>query len=392
VRFSYLVHLPFTGRPSFGQQKTIMLRAMSKFVRFSGLAGAALAFAVLAAACSSSSSSSSSSTSGSTAPPTSAAPKVSGTLNGSGSTFQAAYDQQAIQDFQSANSGATVNYQGKGSGGGQTDLQNQVVDFAGSDVTVAAADLPKYKGGSILYFPTIAGPITVSFNLSGVTTLQLSASTIAKIFSRSVKTWNDPAIAADNSGVSLPSTAITVVHRSDASGTTANFTSYLKVAGGTDWTLGSGKTVQWASDTQAGSGNAGVAQAIKGKDGAIGYVDYSDAKAGGLVWAKIKNAAGTYVDATLAGAAAAVGSATVAADLTYNPINASGADAYPITSPTYIITYAKYADANKVALLKGFLSFILGTQGQADANKTNFSPLPQSLDQQALAQVDKIST
>ena len=364
---------------------------MVRHARVLRLAAPICLVGIVGAACSSSSkSSSSSSSSSSTGPATTAAPSVTGTLKGSGSTFQLAYDQQAISDFQKANSGATVNYQGKGSGGGQTDLQNQVVDFAGSDVAAPAADLPKYKGGSLLYFPTVAGPITVSYNLSGVTSLQLSGATIAKIFARTIKTWSDPAIAADNPGAKLPSSAITVVHRSDASGTTANFTAYLKVADPTDWTLGAGKTVSWASDTLAGNGNAGVAQAIKGKDGAIGYVDYSDAKAAALVWAKVKNAAGSFVDATLAGASAAVAAATVNADLTYNPINAAGADVYPITSPTYIITYAKYTDAGKVALLKGFLKFVLGSEGQADAQTTDFAALPPSMDQKALAQVDTI--
>jgi phosphate transport system substrate-binding protein len=363
---------------------------MMRLARLARLAALITLAGITAAACSSSKSSSSSSSSAA-APTTTAGPAVTGTLNGSGSTFQLAYDQQVIADFTGANPGTTINYQSKGSGGGQTDLQKQVVDFAGSDVAAAAADLSKYQGGSLLYFPIVSGPITVSYKLSSVSTLQLSGPTVAKIFSRAVKTWNDASIKADNPGVTLPSTPITVVHRSDSSGTTGNFTAYLKAAGGAAWTLGAGKTVQWSADTQAGNGNAGVAQAIKSKDGAIGYVDYSDAKAGGLVWAKIKNAAGTYVDATLDGASAAAASATPNADLTYNPINGSGADVYPITSPTYIITYAKYSDANKVALLKAFLTFMLGTQGQADAKKTDFAALPQSLDQAALAQVDKIT-
>jgi len=369
-----------------------MFRTMSPSRRFVRFGAAALVAATVTAACSSSSSKSSSSSSGATggSTTTTAAP-VSGTLNGSGSTFQQAYDQQVISDFTSANPGATINYQGKGSGGGQTDLANQVSDFAGSDVAETAAQLPANKGGQILYFPIIAGPITVSFNLSGTTTLNLSAATIAKIFSLSVKTWDAPEIAQDNPGVKLPSTPITVVHRSDASGTTANFTAYLKAADPTDWTLGSGKTVQWSTGTQAGNGNAGVAQVIKGKDGAIGYVDYSDAKAAGLHWAKVKNQSGAFVDATLDGASKAVAAATVNADLTYNPINTSGADAYPITSPTYIITYAKYTDANKVALLKAFLSFILGSKGQADATAADFAPLSQDLDQKAVAQISQIT-
>jgi ABC-type phosphate transport system substrate-binding protein len=171
----------------------------------------------------------------------------SATLNGSGSTFQKPFDQAVIEAFQKANSGITVNYAGGGSGKGKTDLQTKTVDFAGTDSTVKPEDLSKYQGGAILYFPTVAGPITVSFNVSGVDSLKLSPSTLAKIFEGQITSWNDPAIAADNSGVTLPDTAITVVHRADASGTTNNFTKYLTAAAGSDWTLGSGDSVNWPS-------------------------------------------------------------------------------------------------------------------------------------------------
>ena len=353
------------------------------------LAIPAVIVATVAAACGSSSKSPTATTGAGAS--TTAAANVSGTLNGSGSTFQAAYNQVAIQNFQQKNSGATINYQGKGSGAGQTDLANQVVQFAGSDVPVPAASLSSFKGGSILYFPTVLGPITVSYNLSGVKTLKLSAPTIAKIFSLKITNWNDPAIASDgNSG--LPNTPITVVHRSDSSGTTANFTAFLVKADATDWTLGTGKTINWAGNTVAGNGNSGVASAIKGKSGAIGYVDYSDAKAAGLVWAQVKNEAGNYVDATLAGASAAAASATVNANLTYDPIWASGSDAYPITSPTYIITYTKYSSAGTVALLQAFLNYILSSDGQKLAGTVDFSALPSSLDQKAAAQVSQIAT
>jgi len=353
------------------------------------LAIPAVIVATVAAACGSSSKSPTATTGAGAS--TTAAANVSGTLNGSGSTFQAAYNQVAIQNFQQKNSGATINYQGKGSGAGQTDLANQVVQFAGSDVPVPAASLSSFKGGSILYFPTVLGPITVSYNLSGVKTLKLSPPTIAKIFSLKITNWNDPAIASDgNSG--LPNMPITVVHRSDSSGTTANFTSFLVKADATDWTLGTGKTINWAGNTVAGNGNTGVATAIKGKSGAIGYVDYSDAKAAGLVWAQVKNEAGNYVDATLAGASAAAASATVNANLTYDPIWASGSDAYPITSPTYIITYTKYSSAGTVALLQAFLNYILSSDGQKLAGTVDFSALPSSLDQKAAAQVSQIAT
>ena len=169
------------------------------------------------------------------------------TLNGSGSSFQDAFNQKAKSEYAKKASGVTVNYTKSGSGAGKTDLQNQVVQFAGTDSTIKDEDKPKFKGGEVLYFPTVAAPITVSFNVAGVDKLSLSPDTLAAIFQGDIKAWNDAKIAADNSGVILPSTAIAVVHRSDASGTTSNFTKYLVAAGGSDWTLGSGDTVNWPS-------------------------------------------------------------------------------------------------------------------------------------------------
>ena len=158
--------------------------------------------------------------------------------------------------------GITVNYDPTGSGKGKTDLQTKTVDFAGTDSLPKPDELASYQGGTVLYFPTVAAPITVSYNLSGVDKLQLSADTIAKIFQRQITKWDDGAIAADNPGVTLPSTNITVVHRSDSSGTTTNFTKFLTDVDSTDWTLGSGDTVNWPSNTQGGEKNAGVAQIV----------------------------------------------------------------------------------------------------------------------------------
>jgi phosphate transport system substrate-binding protein len=314
---------------------------------------------------------------------------VSATLNGSGSTFQQAFDQEAIAGFQETFKDVEINYAGGGSGKGKQDLADQLVDFAGSDSLIADADKPKYKGGDFLYFPTVAGPITVSYNLDGVDTLKLSGPTLAKIFSATITKWDDPAIAAENSGAKLPSKDITVVHRADGSGTTQNFTSFLQKSAGADWTLGSGSTVQWPANTQAGNGNAGVAQAIDGTDGAIGYVDYSDAKAAGLSFAEIKNADGQYVKATLEGASAALDGATLNANLTYDPIFAKGATTYPITSPTYIIVYAKQSDKNKGTAVLGFLQYVL-TDGQDLAEGVDYAKLPDSMRTQALAQLSKI--
>jgi phosphate transport system substrate-binding protein len=334
------------------------------------------ASALLLAACGSSSKSSSGSSSGNT------------TLNGSGSTFQQTFDQTVIQAFQDANPGIKVNYAGGGSGKGKTDLQTKTVDFAGTDSLVKDTDLPKYQGGTILYFPTVAAPITVSYNLSGVDALKLSAPTLAQIFSGKITKWNDAAIAADgNSG--LPDTNIVIVHRAEASGTTSNFTKYLDAAAKSDWTLGSGDTVEWPSSSQAGQGNSGVAQTISSTDGAIGYVDFSDALAAKLKFASIKNSSGVFMAPTLAGASAAVAASTIEPNLTYNPLNQPGADVYPITSPTWIIIYEKQTNATTGNALKSFLSFTLN-QGQALAAGVNYAKLPTSLQQKAIAQLSKI--
>ena len=180
------------------------------------------------------------------------------TLNGSGSTLQLAYDQVVIGDFRKLQKAVTINYGGGGSGKGRQDFIDQVVDWAGTDAPFPAADATKPKGGAYLYFPTVADPITVSYNLSGVSNLQLSAETIAGIFSRTITKWDDAKIAADNPGVKLPSTAITVARRADSSGTTQNFATFLTKAAPAVWTLGSGSTVNWPSDTQGATGNTGV--------------------------------------------------------------------------------------------------------------------------------------
>jgi phosphate transport system substrate-binding protein len=311
------------------------------------------------------------------------------TLNGSGSTFQQTFDQTAIAAFQDANKGITINYAGGGSGKGKTDLQSKTVDFAGTDSLVKDADVAKYQGGKFLYFPIAAAPITVSFHVSGVDSLQLSGETLAKIFSGAVKKWNDTAIENDNGNATLPSTDIVIVHRAEASGTTSNFTKYLADAGGSSWTLGSGDTVEWPSSSQAGQGNAGVAQAISTTDGAIGYVDFSDATQAKLKFASIENKAGKFLAPTLAGASAAVASSTVKDDLTYSPLNQPGADAYPITSPTWILVYATQTDHAKGTALKSFLTFVLN-DGQGLAESVNYAKLPTTLQQKAIAQLASI--
>jgi phosphate transport system substrate-binding protein len=234
----------------------------------------------------------------------------------------------------------------------------------------------------------------VSYNVDGVDKLNLSADTIAKIFSRQIKTWDDAAIVAENPDAKAKLTGpITVVHRSDSSGTTQNFTIFLDKAAGANatkvWTLKSGSTVEWPSDTQAGNGNGGVAQIVHDTKGAIGYVDYSDAKAAGLKFANVKNKAGTYLAPTLDGASAAAAGATINADLSYDPLWADGATAYPIAAPTWILVYANQTDKVKGQTTKEFLRYIL-TDGQKTANAIDYAPLPKALADKAIAQLDQI--
>lgn len=349
-----------------------------------------LTFGLVAAACGSSSSSTGTKgTDGTTSPTTAATPKLAAaTLNGSGSTFQQAFDETLIQEFKAQQPAVTITYSGGGSGTGQTDLQGNLKQWIGTDSLVKPEDVAKYKG-PFLYFPTVAAPITLSYNLNGVSSLKLSADTIAKIFQGQVKTWDDAAIKAENPSAKLPSTAITVAHRAEPSGTTANFTKYLVAAAGPAWTLGTDKTVAWPTGQQAGTANSGVAQIVKATDGAIGYVDYSDAKASGLVFASIKNAGGKYVAPSLESTTAALAGATVAADLTYNPLNAAGAASYPITSPTFVMVYQAQPDPAVKAALKAFLTFMLG-DGQQLAKDVDFAGLPDSILAKAKAQIAKI--
>ena len=317
------------------------------------------------------------------------AEQITATLAGSGSTFQKSYDEAVIEAFKKQQANITISYGAGGSGKGKTDLAAGVDQWAGTDSLVKPEDMPKYANG-LLYFPIVAAPITVSYNVSGVSKLVLDGPTVAKIFQEQIKTWNDPAIKALNPGASLPSTKITPVHRSDASGTTSNFTKWLTAAAPGVFTLTAGDTSNWPADEVAGNGNTGVATAVKQTAGAIGYVDYSDAKASGLVYASIKNKAGKAVDPTLEGTSAALEKTSLNPDLTYNPLNADGDAAYPIATPTWIITQAKYTDANVVKALKAFLTFIY-SDGQTLAKDVDFANLSTSYLPQTKAQIDKIT-
>jgi phosphate transport system substrate-binding protein len=352
------------------------------------LTSSLLLVALLAACVGGDDSSSSGGTQASTVT-TEARTRLAGTLNASGATFPQAFYEEVIAGYKEVEPDVTINYGGGGSGKGRQELQDMVVDFAGSDGLVKPEDVAKFKGGEFLYVPTIAAPITVSYNLPDVDGLKLDAPTTAKIFQREIKQWDDAAVKALNPGVKLPSTAITVVHRSDGSGTTENFTKYLSTAAPGVWKLASGSTVEWPADTQGGNGNTGVAQAVKGAAGAIGYVDLSDARASQLQLAQLKNKAGKFVKPDVDAATAALEGVSPNADLSYNPLDAAGDQAYPITAPTWILVYKNQTDRAKADTIKSFLTYLLN-DGQDLAADIDYSPLPESLRDKALAQLDNI--
>jgi phosphate transport system substrate-binding protein len=339
-----------------------------------------VAVALVLAACSSSSTTGGSSGS-----------SLSGTLNGSGSTFQLTYQEAAISAFKSVQSGMTVNYGGGGSGKGRSDLASGVVNFAGSDSPIPSAEMSSFKGKTVLYFPVVIGPITISYNLPGVTGLKLDAPVIADIFQAKITKWNDPAITALNPGLKLPSTAITIARRSDSSGTTENFSEFLVKAAPSVWKLGSSSTIAWPSASRGGIGNGGVASIIKSTAGAVGYVDYADAKASGLVFASIKNSAGNYIAPSTQAATTAADNVTAAPNLTFSCIWAPGSGSYPITYQSWDLVYEKQSSTNDTKMLKAWIGYLVG-DGQKLLPSLNYARLPASIQSKAKAQLDKIGS
>ncbi len=352
------------------------------------MAGLALTATLALAACGSDNNNTPSGTSASGGSSTSGSSIncASGSLTAQGSTAQANAMAQWIKAYQTACSGAQINYQGTGSGAGQTAFISGTADFAGSDSALPAADQPKAdarcKSGPAIHLPMVTGPIAVAYNLSGVTNLQLKPATLAKIFAGKITKWNDPAIAADNQGASLPSSAILAVHRSDSSGTTDNFTNYLSQTAKTDWTFAHNK-VWKAPGGSAQKGSDGVGGAVSKTAGAIGYVEWSYAQVNNLTTAKIQNGAGEFATLTGDAAGKTVSGAQVVGsgdDLTLKiDYNTTVSGAYPIVLVTYEIVCDKGNASDKLPLLKSFLTYISGTAAQSSVSNIGYAPLPDSV-------------
>lgn len=329
---------------------------------------------------------------------------VSGTLNGEGSTAQKNAIQQVITDFQTANNGATVNYNGTGSGAGIKQFNAGQVDFAGSDSALkteaadggkseAAAAKERCGGNDAWNLPMVAGPIAIAYNLPGVSKLVLTPEVAAKIFKGDIKTWNDPAIAAANAGVTLPSSPIKVFFRSDESGTTENFQKYLAAAAASVWTEKPAK--KWSGKVGEGKPKSdGVAAAVKAAQGGISYVEWSFATKNSLGIAQIDNGAGA-VELTGESAGKAVAAATQTGtgnDLALKLDYATKAPGtYPIVLVTYEIVCSKGLPAEKSTLLKSFLKFFADPAQQGKLVQAGYAPLPTEVETKVAAAVDAIS-
>jgi phosphate transport system substrate-binding protein len=330
--------------------------------------------------------------SGTSASPTPAADVGSGQLQGAGATFPEPFYTRAFYAYNQKHSQVSVNYQAIGSGGGIQQFTKGTVDFGASDVPMTAAEIQAAGGeDALLQLPAIIGVEAIAYNLPGVDKLQLDGTVLANIYLGTVKKWNDPAITALNSGTKLPSSDITVVHRSDGSGTTYAFTDYLSKVS-PDWKtrVGVGKSVQWPAGVGQ-TGNTGVGQSVKTTEGAIGYVELAYVIQSQLQQASLKNAAGKFVQATVDGATAAAASLSGVSPTNFSITNAPGDKAAPIASYSWVILHKDQTDATKGKAVVNLWKWVV-TDGQAQGKDLQYAALPKDAQAFALDQLKKVTT
>src|SRR5215211_5488946 len=314
-------------------------------------------------------------------------------LQGAGATFPNPLYQKWLSEYGKLHANIRIDYQSIGSGGGIKQLKEQTVDFGASDAPMKDDDL-KSAPGEVLHIPTVLGAVVITYNLQGINQpLRFSPEVIADIFLGKIKKWNDAKIAADNPGVTLPANDITVVHRSDGSGTSAVFTDYLsKVSAEWKEKVGSGTSPSWPIGI-GGKGNEGVTGQVKNTPNTIGYVELAYAVQNKLPVGQIKNASGSFVEPSLdAVTAAAAGSAAnTPEDLRVSITNAAGAQAYPIASYTYILVYKEQKDAAKGKALVDFLWWGIH-DGENFAKELQYAPLPADIVKRAEAKISSITS
>ncbi|WP_337059821.1 phosphate ABC transporter substrate-binding protein PstS [Kineococcus sp. G2] len=329
----------------------------------------------------------------------SSASELSGSIAGAGASTQTAAQQAWAAGFNAENPDVTVNYDPVGSGAGREQFLNGGVPFAGSDAYLdeeeLAASEERCAGGNAIDLPVYVSPIAVAYNLPGVDNLQLSPTTLANVFNGTITTWNDPAIAADNPGVTLPDTRINPVHRSDDSGTTENFTDYLHATAPEAWTAE--PDGEWPlQGGEAAQGTSGVVQAIGAGEGSIGYADESQVAASDLQAAALKVGESWVAPSAEAVATALDTSSRVEGrpegDIAIEIDRTTSADgAYPLYIVSYAIACTAYEDATQGELVKSYLTYVTSEEGQqVAAERAGSAPISDQLREDITTSLDMI--
>jgi phosphate transport system substrate-binding protein len=316
-------------------------------------------------------------------------------INGAGASFPYPMYSKWFDEYHKKTPNVQINYQSIGSGGGIKQITEGTVDFGASDGPMNDDQLKAFKdkhGFGILHFPTVLGADIPTYNIPGVSAeLNFTPDALAGIFMGRITKWNDPAIAGANAGVKLPANDIVVVHRSDGSGTTYIWTDYLSKVSD-DWKnkVGKGASVNWPVGL-GGKNNEGVAGLIKQTPNSFGYIELIYAIQNNMPYGRVRNSAGAFIKADLAGVTAAAAGAAkdMPADFRVSITNAPGKAAYPISSFTWLLIPEKFSDAGKRDAIKGFVSWML-TDGQNSAEALSYAKLPKEVvakEKQALAQV-----
>jgi phosphate transport system substrate-binding protein len=329
-----------------------------------------LALSTLLVACGAGTSQPAAEANGTSCPSTSA-------LQGAGSTFDAPLFSKMFAAYAKVSCGLTVSYLGSGSSAGMNALLDQDVDFAATDVPLTNANLARSQFGPILHIPVTLGAEAIIYNVPGVPSqLKLTGPVLADIFLGKITAWNDPALTHLNPGVSLPPLSITVIHRSDGSGTTGIFTHYLtQVSSAWSTTVGASNYINWPVGIGF-KGNGGVADGVQGTTGSIGYVELSYALRLHLSFAVLQNTAGQYVAPSIDGALAAAASVgSIPSDLRFFIVNAPGTDSYPISGYSWVIVYQQQNNANKGWALANLFWWMIH-DGQRYAESLKYAMLP----------------
>lgn len=313
---------------------------------------------------------------------------ASASLTGAGASFPAPLYQRWFSEYNKQNPNVKVAYQSVGSGAGVEQFTQGTVDFGASDVAMKDEEITAVDRGVAL-LPMTAGSIVLAYNLPDVPELKLSRQTYVDILMGKIKKWNDQAIAELNPDAKLPDSNITVVHRSDGSGTTGVFTKHLSAIN-PDWKekVGEGKTVEWPTGIGA-KGNEGVTAQILQTEGSIGYIEYGYAKQQEIPTATLENKAGKYVAPSEESAANALGATTLPENLRAFVSDPEGEESYPIVTYTWILAYENYDDANKLQAFKDVVNWSL-TDGQDYAAELGYIPLPDNVVEKVKGKLDTI--